>query len=701
MRHRSVGLQICVLLALVMLGGLFIPQQVVYAATAVQVASVEYYDEDVVVFNNDNTMIYYALDNDAAKGNWSVVAADSGKFTTIDTSWIGSGSEAGLVIKGDKVSTPTRVVIQKKTTQFSVSINYSNIDSLADTDTIATLLNIMSTAGNAAEPITYADLEWRKGDNGNWRNADTLTKAILEKYLVKGANLYFRIRAVDDCVSIYYNGDTSNPIDVNDDRIAGIVGGLCAYENKTGYTFGSQSLHGTGYPTGIYGRRFSAPVKLKVAQKAASMVYNVDGSKMNAKLKYGKEYKVTANYSDNTQGLSSWSQITSRSVTEVSLVDMVNSLSPRQKVNGNNVIFDGVTVALPAMSIQVRDYATEKSVSSAISTILLDGQRTLTKAVQDGVPDASVTQTTDDIYVYYFGNKYIMLTIPMASTSLPYEYCILKNGETFDLQHASWYSVTKSSAVKIMASKAPQDCTLYVRQKEIKSKTATTTSAAISYKLASTCVTKKIEYASVPVVTPGTITFVKGYSDAPVIKVQLNESGKTAFETTLKSVKLGTKEIGFTTSVAASADDASISIMTITLKKDELSALSLCTNRSLTITFGNGTVDKNSVKLTVQSSTASGSLTLTAVAGGTAGKTKVTTANSIGSGNSWIYEISTAAVTGLKMQDTLAADKTNTFTSGMDITITAGQYLTVYEIDSNRHIMKYKSMQITAGMIKS
>lgn len=682
MKHKRNLLHLLSFLTIIIIGGIYFPPHTAFAASAVQVAAVEYYDDDIVVFNNGNTKIYYALDTDAAKEDWEVIPADSGTFTTIDTSWINDTTENVLMIKGDKVSTKTRAVLKQKPSKLNITINYTKIENLASTDTIGSLLNIMSTEGNGDNPINYSDLEWRKGDNGKWRDTASLTRSLIEKYLVRGTYLYFRIRAVDDCVSVTSGGTA---IDLNSNRVNGIDGGIGAYEGLSGVTFGSN------YPDGMDGRRFSDPFKLKVTKKADSLAYNTDGEKFTVKIKYGKEYRVTANYSDKKQGVSDWIQITDKSTTEKNLEDILKEVSPLQyDADANAIDFNGTTTAFPDMNIQVRDFATAKSSPSQISEIAIDKQRQLTKDIQVGKVDSSVTQTDNDIYVYYFGNKYILLTIPNATSDNPYEYCVVKDGYSFDLKKVTWYAVTKGTSVKLLLSRAPQNATIYVRQKTIKSDPVT---------LASTYVKLKLNYPSIPVVTPQTITHIKAYSDAPEIKVQLNESGKVPFETVVKSVKLGSKEIGFKTSIDPSTTDPNISIMTITLSKDDLNALAVCSSRALTITFENGIVDKTSVKLTVQTSMESGQLTLSGDTGTASGTAKVSVVSSLSSGNTWVYVTGSSKVAGTKVNDILASDQGKAFTSGMNITVKDGDIVTVYEIDAKRHIMKVGNLTITQTMI--
>jgi hypothetical protein len=137
--------------------------------------------------------------------------------------------------------------------------------------------------------------------------------------------------------------------------------------------------------------------------------------------------------------------------------------------------------------------------------------------------------------------------------------------------------------------------------------------------------------------------------------------------------------------------------MTITLDKASLSTMTNCYGRAITINFENGTADKTSVKLTIQNATPAYTLTATPAKGSAAGTTAVTIASTLGIGNSWVYTITDTEV---KNQTTFDTMTTGTpFTPGADITVAENKYLTVYEINSTKNIVKYKSILISKDYI--
>ena len=682
-------------IAVIITVGIVIPQSDAYAATTatpIKVVSVEYYEEQIVVLNNDNSKICFATESDAARDNWEVINADSGKFTTIDMSWLSPTIENIIVIKGydDTTDTKSRVIFAAKPAKLEVSISYSNMDSLITSDpdaSIAPLVNIMTSIGTGDDPIDFTDLEWRKGTSGQWKQTDELTVSLLEKYIVKGTYLYFRIRAVDDVVDVTSGSGT---VDFDARRVNG-KGGILSYFEENPSITDPTGVLGTNYSNGTDGRRFSNEIKVKVAKKSSATGYGIDGEDFTADIKYGKEYRVTL-----SGATSDWIQVTDRTVKTIPLSTIVKGAS-------SSATYDGTTAAkaFPAMKIEVRDYATSKSASSKITETTLNAQRTITGSTLDGPAPEDADTTDKNIYISYNGNKNLVLEIPSASSTQPYEYTVVKPSDSFNLTKATWSQVTKGTAVKILASKAVDNGTLYIRKKEIKAKNATSTSDAVDFELASTYVTTEIKYPSTPDIVDANYIFTKGYSSDITFMITLNANGKEAYESEVKTIKLGTKEIAFTQTPATSGG---VKTLTVTLKAESLTALTNCYVKPITITYKNGTIDKTSIKLTIQNSASATSLTaIHAKATNTGTAFNVVTSKN--AGNSWVYVITDAAISGVNIQDkvtdkTTATQTTITSASVDDVAITAGKYLTIFEVNSAGYIVKYKSIQINAEYIK-
>ncbi len=652
-------------LFLVLIGLMLSQNQVAYASSAapVTIHEVDYEEEEIVINNNNNTKIFFATEKDAAKGNWDVMLADKNADDTladtsrIDFSWVSASSENAIVIMGgdDSQGVQRRVVLKKRTTKLEISINYSTINSLAKSETIASLINIMSTAGTGEEPIDYKALEWKKGEGGKWKDIDDLTVAQLEKYQIKGTDLYFRIMAVNDITD---DTDSSNII----------------------------------YPNGSKGSRASSETRLKVAKKATSTAVSIDGKKFTADIKYGKEYRVTI----NGERTKKWIKVLDRSVKRVSLVDIVKQLGDSS---------NGLTDPFPAMTLEIRSYATEKAAASKITEVILNAQRVLrNNQVIEGEAPVPAVLGDSNIYIYYNGDKNMVVTIPSASSTNPYEYSIVKPGDSLDIERASWSSITKSTAVKILSNRAVEDGILYIRQKEIKYKKATKTAPAIGYQLASTYVSHLIKYPAVPEIDDLDYTYVKGLTNPEItFDVRLNKIGGAPFETKIKNIKLGTKEILFdqvlTPSISDPIDITKAYIITVTLDSGTLAAMGNTYGRALTITFENGTINKTSVKLTIKNPSEALLLTATPEQGTVKGTTKVKITGTLGTGNIYGYYFSDTEVLKVYEEGFAGLPPYTVYNSDDNITTGAG-YIIMMEINPTaKTIVKYKCIAITSADI--
>lgn len=642
-RYYITKLQALLSLGLIFVLLFFCNNTKAYGASSVTIDTVDYKEENIIVNNKGNSRIYFATENEAARNSWEVIPADDNEddTTSIDFSWVSPTSDQVIVIKGED-NVQRRVTLKARAKRLEVSISYDKISSLKKSDNIAKLLNIMSSAGTGDDPINYYDLEWKKGENGSWKDTSTLTVVQLEKLQVKGADLYFRIKAENDVTQ------------------------------------------GTNYPDGTKGRRVSKEVRLKIAKKASPATVGVNGEKFTAQIKYGKEYRVT--YDGKT---GSWVKVTNKSIRELALADILK--------NG----MDGLTpeTRFPAMLIEVRDYATANRAASKISEISLKEQRVLSgQIIEDTV--ASTDEADPNIYISYNSSASISVTIPSASKDNPYQYSIVKPGENFDISRASWTTISKSSAVRILASRAPEGSHLYIRQKEIKSKAATKTTPAVDFELASTYLKYKVEYPTGPKIDEKSFTFVKGITEEISFNIRLNKIGKLPFETKIKSIKYGSRELNFTcTPDKIEATDPNVEYtMKVSLDVNTLNSMPNSYSRALNITFENGTLDKTSVKLAIQNPTPATALTTTITKGKTTGSTSVRVISSIRQGNQLVYTITDTKVEGLHIENVI--NDGIGFVQDQDITVSAGKYLTVYEINSDtKKVVRYRCIQITSQHI--
>ncbi len=679
MKFMKNGVKLAVLLVLFMVGVIYSPKQEVLAAPGpVKICAVSYTDDSILVINGDNTKIYYATDIDAARGKWDVIEA-SGEITAIDISWLKKGSENILKIKGDK-DTETRIIILEEPDKLEVSINYSDLDSLGADDTIGQLLNIRASVGNGDDPITMNDLEWRKGESGHWLKTDYLTKGLLENYMAKGVYLYFRIAPVDDVAS---------GVNVGSDNLVSFLQGSAAYFSytKPNFIFADSSsktykIHSdedvvdaiSAFPDGTKGRRASEEVKLKISELKASPTTDIDGSKFKVGMKYGQEYRITIGTTT-----SAWTQVTDRAVRSINLAYMLK------------YAYDGLTTKFPAMTIEIRNFSTSKAASSKISKIVLD------KAQRD--------KPEGDVKISYNGVKNVIMTIPSASTSKPYEYCVVKDPAEFNIETARWTKVTKNTGVNIVSSKAPDNSYIIVRMTELKYNAKTNT----SFELASLYSTYEVTYPAVPTAESKLYTFTKGYSGDLVINVTLNEAGKIPFETGLKYIKLGTKLVPVKDPVVISPSitdptNTDKHVMTITIEKATLESMINCTNKLLYIYYNNGTVDKTSTKLTIKNPSKAPALTVSFKAGSTSGTAFQIAAPKLNATNVWYYTTTAAEIKDVYNENTLTQVMTKASATAIplplntdnvdNLSVTSTYWVSVFEVDASGNIVRYISKQI-------
>lgn len=679
-----------VLFTAAVLGLIFYPEKKAFAAgNEIEVVAVAYSDESIIIKNNNNTKIYFATEVEAGRGNWDVIEVGAtDKFTVIDYSYLSPNVDNILKIKGNLDNTPARVIIKKRPQKLEVSINYSNFDS---STTVAELLNVRSTEGTAQNPITMKDLEWKKGSDGEWLEAEYLETALLKRYLLKGTILYFRTAALNDVAEFTGAPATYTLDDFRDD-----VGGY-SYKNKfekLGTSVQPEDLTLSSLPDGTKGRRPGSEVRLKINKQAVTPVVNVNGSKFTMNIKYGQEYRISV----NGGSYSEWIKVTDYSSKPLKLKDMISNAT------GGADHSDGLTDPFPALSIDVRDYSTAKAVSSKITTTNIPVQRTITGSAIEGTP----TVADDNIYVSYNGTKTVAVTIPSATDSYPYEYTVVVSGNALDIDRASWTTISKNTPVKIASTKAVDGSTIYFRKKEIKYQAETATRAQVNFQLASTYATFKVSYPSLPEAPKKTYVYTKGgYSGDIQIKVQLNKAGRKPYETNVKSVKLGTKDIPFTLAPDPLVIDSSVdNYLYINLTGAELAGMANCTARTISIYYDNGTVDKTSSKLTIKNPTDAGNLFMTPIAGSTPNTTLLTVASTIPSANRLVYQYSTAAISGKKTEDTVDTSYIEFDPAvAIDTTGRAGQWITVYEVTTPAtagdpsYIVRYKSVQLTADMI--
>ncbi len=176
------------------------------------------------------------------------------------------------------------------------------------------------------------------------------------------------------------------------------------------------------------GQRMSKEVTVSIPKMANAPTIKVNVKKLTLNTKESQEYY------DEAKG--EWVQCRKNM--------LVSDIAPKTMYAGST---EGKSV-----SIKIRTAATEKKGYSKTFILMIPGQ---TKA-----PDF-----TDGGHVKAaFDNTDLLITFMKASATAPIEYCIVKEGETFDQATAKWKTVKKAGkVVKLKEKTAPAGSKIYIR----------------------------------------------------------------------------------------------------------------------------------------------------------------------------------------------------------------------------------------------
>lgn len=150
-------------------------------ASAISFGKIDYANLTMLVYNNQNTIVYYSTD----KSSWTEVEGAYSNTTgayTMDISWVSEKSDVTLYFKGDVVTTVKSVILPMQNTSFSVSYD------------------------KAESEFTFEEVEdsetfqWRKASDYNWTTVEfeeassSYTKFMkqIANFSVKGAKILIR-----------------------------------------------------------------------------------------------------------------------------------------------------------------------------------------------------------------------------------------------------------------------------------------------------------------------------------------------------------------------------------------------------------------------------------------------------------------------------------------------------------------------------
>lgn len=214
---------------------------------------VDYQYEVMKVEGNGNTVIYY--NDNATSSAWEAVPVGDDGTAVFDISWIKPGITTRLYLKGDKDSSVTARYIHAEE---KLSADFVGDISAADVVDVEEWKNVYANYPNFTSETGYIlfftkqggaqtaffdveQIEWKKGNTGNWQPFEELNIAQMN---AKGVTLQFRIKAV------------------NDDE------------------------------NGVGGKRYSSEAKVIIVKTAMAPTVNVNNATMTVGIRNGMEYSL-------------------------------------------------------------------------------------------------------------------------------------------------------------------------------------------------------------------------------------------------------------------------------------------------------------------------------------------------------------------------------------------------------------------------
>ncbi len=172
------------MIAVLMMLLCIVPEMTVKAdsASAITFGLINYELLTLQVFNQNNNVVYYSMDNDS----WEEVegAYDSAtKSYTMDISWVSTTSDVTLYFKGDVIKTVKTITLPAMNTSFAATFDKVDTTFIFD---------------NTDEADSF---EWRKSTNYNWVSVDLDESDrsyiafldTVEKFRVCGASIIIRL----------------------------------------------------------------------------------------------------------------------------------------------------------------------------------------------------------------------------------------------------------------------------------------------------------------------------------------------------------------------------------------------------------------------------------------------------------------------------------------------------------------------------
>ncbi|MDF2941750.1 MAG: hypothetical protein K0S01_608 [Herbinix sp.] len=186
------------------------------------------------------------------------------------------------------------------------------------------------------------------------------------------------------------------------------------------------------------GARASKEVMISIPKKLSAPSISINGSAFSIPVKKGMSYRQV-----NSNGSTSdW--IIINSTTNLLLKDIAASS-----------LYTSDTATRQKVTLQFRTNATTSSQVSNITTVTIP--------IQEGKPNVD----TYGISLAYTSSSTLSLQVKAASSTVPFEYTIIKEESELNYQTAKWTTISSSALLSINSTVAPNGSHIYVRKKSI------------------------------------------------------------------------------------------------------------------------------------------------------------------------------------------------------------------------------------------
>lgn len=219
---------------------------------------------------------------------------------------------------------------------------------------------------------------------------------------------------------------------VNTTTLSTELGYLCT--NGASVVFRLAPVNGTSNTN--VGLRPSKEVIVTITKKANAPSIVINGSAFSIAVKKGMAYRTVNSDGSTTD----WTAISS--TTDLLLKNIAA-----------NALYTNSTTAQSEVTLQFRTNATSSAQVSKLTTV--------TVPVQSGPPGKDAYGMS----LIYTSSSTISLQVKAASSTVPFEYTIIKKDEELNYQTAKWSTISSSTAISLDDDDVPEGSHIYVRKK--------------------------------------------------------------------------------------------------------------------------------------------------------------------------------------------------------------------------------------------